>query len=248
MKSKTDIIIQARIGSSRLPGKVMKDLAGYPMIYHVAERCAKSELARNTIIATSVLAQDDVIEDFCKQNNIRCFRGSESDVLSRYYEAAKYFGSENVVRVTSDCPLIDPITIDRCIEEFNNAKNIDYLSNVFIRTFPRGLDVEIFSFSSLKRAHDNATEKYEREHVTPYIWENKRGEFNIGKPVTASGKYKRDYRLTVDYQEDLDLVSEIYEALYNNRGVIDVRDAVQFLDQNPQIASINANCEQRDIH
>lgn len=248
MKFKTDIIIQARMGSARLPGKVMKGLAGHPMIYHVIERCRRSVLARNTIVATSVLRQDNVIEDFCKQNNVDYFRGSEGDVLSRYYETAKYFSSENIVRVTADCPLIDPHVIDTCVEEFVKAKNMDYISNTISRSFPRGLDAEVFSFNALKRANDSAKESYEREHVTPYIWENKKGEFNIGKSVVAPEEYRRDYRLTVDYEEDFALISEVYKALYKENSIVDVRDVIHFLDANPEIAKINANCAQKEIN
>lgn len=247
MKPKVDIIIQARMGSARLPGKVMKDLCGHPMIYHVIERCRRSALASNVIVVTSVLDQDDIIEDFCKQSKVDCFRGSEDDVLSRYCEAAKHFGSEIIARVTADCPLIDPNVIDMSIEEFLRAEKVDYISNTITRSFPRGLDVEVFSLNALKRANDNASEPYEREHVTPYIWENKLGEFQIGKSVAAPKEYRRDYRLTVDYPEDFALINEIYKALYKEKDIIDARDAISFLDANPKVANINADCVQKEI-
>ncbi|OGZ57351.1 MAG: hypothetical protein A3B96_01240 [Candidatus Spechtbacteria bacterium RIFCSPHIGHO2_02_FULL_43_15b] len=244
MKLKTDIIIQARMGSGRLPGKVMKNLCGYPMLYHVVKRARGAVLADDVVVATTVLKQDDVVEKFCAENGIKYFRGSEEDVLDRYYSTAKCFDSDIIVRVTSDCPLIDPAIIDECIKKFAEHKGVDYLSNISIRTFPRGLDTEVFSFKALEIAHKNAEEKYEREHVTPYIWENKKGEFKIGEPVEASDEYRRDYRLTVDYGEDFQLVAEIYKALYNGSGIINVKDALLFLDKNPEIASINAHCEQ----
>src|SRR3989338_5071099 len=229
MKLKTDIIIQARMGSGRLPGKVMKNLCGYPMLYHVVKRARGAVLADDVVVATTVLKQDDVVEKFCAENGIKYFRGREEDVLDRYYSTAKCFDSD---------------IIDECIKKFAEHKGVDYLSNISIRTFPRGLDTEVFSFKALEIAHKNAEEKYEREHVTPYIWENKKGEFKIGEPVEASDEYRRDYRLTVDYGEDFQLVAEIYKALYNGSGIINVKDALLFLDKNPEIASINAHCEQ----
>ena len=243
----THIIIQARMGSGRLPGKVMKDLCGHPMIYHVIERCRKSDFSDDVILATTNNAQDGVLAEFFEENNISFFRGDEEDVLKRYYETALKFGSGNIVRVTADCPLIDPLIIDKCIQEFNKFAGMDYLSNIGARTFPRGLDVEVFTFDALERAYKNAEQKYEREHVTPYIWENKKGEFNIGKSLEADASYRRDYRLTVDYPEDFELISEIYKSLYKENDIIDARDAIKFLDENPEMLNINADCKQREI-
>lgn len=241
------IIIQARMGSSRLPGKIMKNLAGHEVLWQVVNRCQKSS-ADKIIIATTTNAEDDVIERFCVQNNLDYFRGSSENVLERYYLAAKKYKADIVVRITSDCPLIDPGIIDLCLEKFKKNK-YDYLSNVVPgdRTFPRGLDVEVFSFSALKRAYQQAKENYEKEHVTPYIWENKKGEFRIGPMIIAGSEYARNYRLTLDYPEDLRLISKIYEVFYREGKIIPVPEALKWLDEHPDIAEINAQCAQKTI-
>ena len=236
------------MGSGRLPGKILMRVHGQPMLKGIVQRCRESRFADNVIVATTDLPKDDIVAEFCKKNEISFFRGDEEDVLKRYYETARQFGSEIIVRVTADCPLIDPGVVDMCVEKFNNHKGVDYLSNTLARTFPRGLDAEVFHFKALEKAHKNAFERYEREHVTPYIWENKRGEFIIGENLEAEGGYKRDYRLTVDYQEDFYLINAIYAALYNGRSIVNSEEAIRFLDSNPQIAAINANCEQKRIH
>jgi spore coat polysaccharide biosynthesis protein SpsF len=246
---KVHIIIQARMGSARMPGKILKNLSGLPMLYHIVERCRRSEKASDTIVATTLSSGDDGVVGLCRKMGVSYFRGSENDVLSRYYEAAKVFDSKVVVRVNADCPLVDPRLIDICIRKFNGSfPNIDYISNNMpTRTFPVGFDVEVFSFNSLQHAHNNAKKQYEREHVTPHIWQNKKGGFNIGKSLEADASYRRDYRLTVDYSEDFELISKIYNALYNDGDIVDAREAIRFLDENPQIASINAHCDQKVI-
>src|SRR3989344_3642737 len=211
----TAIIIQARMGSSRLSGKIMKMLAGKPALWHVVERCRKSKMADKVIVATTVNPEDDVVEKFCLENKILYYRGSSENVLERYYEAAKEAGADTVVRITSDCPLADPSVIDSCIEVFQKS-GADYVSNVEPgeRTFPRGLDVLVFGFSALEKSYKEADSDYEKEHVTPHIWKNKKGEFKIGPTVTASPEYARDYRLTVDYQDDFRLMEKIYCGFY----------------------------------
>lgn len=241
-------IIQARMGSTRLPGKILKDLSGQEVLWHVAKRALSADKVDQVIVATTTNPEDDAVEEFCKKNNFLFYRGSEENVLERYYEAAKRFGAEVVIRITSDCPLIDPSVISLCVEAFKKS-GCDYISNVVPgpRTFPRGLDVEVFSFESLEKAHKNASETHEKEHATPYIWENKNGEFKLGETITASAEYARNYRLTVDYPEDFELIKKIYQEFYRPDKIIDVRDAVGFLDKNPDIAKINANCEQKPL-
>lgn len=245
--SNVHIIIQARMGSGRVPGKVLKDLSGFPVLYHVVERCRKAQKADDIIVATTTLSGDDVVVDFCKESGISYFRGSEDNVLKRYYDCARHFESCIIVRVCSDCPLIDPFIVDECIKNFYKIPRIDYISNILIRTFPRGLDVEVFSFDALERAHNNAQEKYEKEHVTPFIWENKRNEFNVGEPLRASSEYARNYRLTVDYPEDFEFMEKIYGTFYEHGKIISVLDVISFLDSNPDIANINAHCGQKFI-
>lgn len=248
LKDITAIIIQARMGSTRLPGKIMKELAGRPMLWHVADRCRRSRMANLVIIATTIQTEDDAVEEFCRVYDFLCSRGSAEDVLARYYGVARAYGVKTIVRVTSDCPFIDPGIIDVSIGAFQKNK-CDYISNVVPgeRTFPRGLDAEVFSFEALAKAHQSASEPYEREHVTPYIWENKRKEFLIGPTITAVPEYARNYRLTVDYPEDFVLIEKIYRDFYRPGGIVDVPKVLSFLDEHPEIAGLNANCEQKSL-
>ena len=242
------VIIQARMGSTRLPGKIMKDLAGHEVLWHVVTRASKATRADRVIVATTRNPEDDRVEAWCKKHNVLFWRGSSEDVLERYYEAAKHFGADHVVRVTSDCPLIDPAIIDRCIDALEKG-GYDYISNVVPgeRTFPRGLDVEAFSFTALERAQKNATETYEREHVTPHLWENKKGEFSIGPIIMASAGYAGTHRLTVDYPEDFLLMKTIYEKFYTPEAIVDIRLVIKFLDANPDIARMNASCKEKPL-
>lgn len=166
-------IIQARMGSTRLPGKVMKKMFGRTVLSHVIERVKQSEEINEIVIATSTLEQDEVISKEAKKCGVNCFRGSEDDVLSRYYFTAKENNADAVVRITTDCPLIDPSIIDKII---NNYKKNSYnlVTNAGIdtsqRKYPRGLDTEVFSIKDLEKAFSNAIESYQREHVTPYIY------------------------------------------------------------------------------
>ena len=171
---KIGAIIQARMGSTRLSGKVMKELEGKTVLEHVIERVKQSKMIEEIIIATTVHGRDDVIESEALRCGVKAFRGSEDDVLSRYYYAAKENEIDVIVRITSDCPLIDWKIIDKVISKFMENE-YDIVTNAGLeleqRTFPRGLDLEVFSFSVLSNAFNNATEKYQREHVSPYIYE-----------------------------------------------------------------------------
>lgn len=231
--------------SSRLHGKTMKNLFGKPLLFYVVERCRAVKKVGIVIVATSVDKKDDELAGFCRENNIACYRGSLEDVLERYVGAAKECNADIVVRITADCPLIDPIIIDQCLETFEKS-DVDYLSNINPkRTFPRGLDVEVFSFRALERAHLEAGTNYEREHVTPYLWQNKKRLFRIGESVMAKEAYLRPYRLCVDYKEDFDVIQRIYGALYKEGEIISTLSAIAFLDANPDAASINAHCEHK---
>lgn len=238
------IIIQARMNATRLPGKVLKNLCGFPMLYHVIERCRNSKRVDNVIVATTVSSNDDAIVSFCKKNDISYFRGSEHNVLERYYDCARRFKSSIIIRVCADNPLVDPAIIDFCIEELNDSDDIDYVSSSPSGKFPLGLNVEAFFFEALEKAYNCAREPYEKEHVTPYIWENKNKEFKI-KSLTAPSEYARGYRLTVDYPEDLRVMEILYEKFYKPGSIVSVPAALKFLDEHPEISSINANCEQK---
>lgn len=233
------VIIQARMGSTRLPGKSMNLLSGKPLLFHVVERAMRTKKADTVVVATSRDSEDDVIETFCAAEAISCFRGSHDDVLARYYETAKHIGVETIIRITADCPLIDPGIIDECIETFERS-SADYVSNVNPeRTFPKGLDVEVVGMKALTQAYKEAREPYEREHVTPYIWENKKKRFTIGRGVVARPEYRRPYRICVDYAEDFQVLEHIYSALYREGDIIPVLSVFAFLDSHQEVARLN---------
>jgi spore coat polysaccharide biosynthesis protein SpsF len=239
-------IIQARITSTRLPGKVFLNISDKPMLWHVVERLKFCKTLDEIILAIPDTKENDILEEFAKKNKIKYFRGDEEDVLSRYYKTAKKFKCDIIVRITSDCPLIDPTIIDKCVKKFLKGK-YDYISNFFQddSDFPRGLDVRVFSFKALKKAYWSAIETYEREHVAPYIWENKNNEFKIGPVIKAPSEYACNYRLVIDYLEDFILIEKIYQIFYKKGHIIDTRKVIKFLYKHPEIAQININCQQK---
>lgn len=190
------------MSSTRLPGKVMKDLGGHPVLRHVVEGCRKASRANLVMVATSVEKEDTVISDFCTQNAIPCYRGSLNNVLERYYEAAQSVNAEVIVRITADCPLIEGTFIDRCIDAFEKS-GADYASNIHpTRTVPKGLDVEVFNFRALERAYKEATDAYDKEHVTPYIWRNTAEAFKIAPSVWPDKPYNETQILALDSPAD----------------------------------------------
>ena len=234
-------IIQARMGSTRLPGKVLRELSGIPMLQFQVNRVRKSRLLNQVIVATSTLPQDDEIASFCSGNDIPCFRGSENDVLSRYYETAKAYSVDTVVRLTADCPLVDPAVIDRSIELFENG-GLDYVANTVppeTSHFPDGSDVEIFSIQALERANREATSESDREHVTFYFWKSEQ------KNSFSSGQLDNDqdwskYRFTVDYPEDYDVVTRIVESLNRSNQFGSLEEIIAILKKNSDIVKLNS--------
>lgn len=240
----TVAIIQARMGSTRLPGKVLKDLCGRSVLWHVIARVKKSMAIDRIVVATTNLPEDDAIAVEAKKCEIDISRGSTHNVLGRYYHAAKKIGAETIVRITSDCPLYDPIIGDDVIR-FYHDHVYDIVTNAGIlntekRTFARGLDTEVFSFASLENAHKHATEGYHREHVTPYIYENFRSH-NI------ESKERQDhFRLTIDTQEDYELIKAVYEAFYRGEHDFFIDDIIAFLKKRPDLVKLNAGIAQKE--
>jgi spore coat polysaccharide biosynthesis protein SpsF (cytidylyltransferase family) len=240
---KIGVIIQARMGSTRLPKKIMLNLSGKPILWHVVESCKKANV-EEVIIATSKNKENDVIEEFCKQYKISFFRGSENDVLKRYYDTAKKFNLDIIVRITSDCPLISPEIINKAIQGLKQ-ENGDYVSNISKRTYPRGVDAEVFTFRALEKINKIVKKDFEREHVTSFIYNNPQ-MFKIGHLITTGLLKRPDIRITIDTKEDFKLLKIIYENLYQNK-IIPISQVVRFLNKNPELIKINQNSEMNHL-
>lgn len=236
-------IVQARMGSTRLPGKILLKIKDKPVLYYVIERLKLCAELNNIIISTTTSKRDDIIEQFCVKNKIDFFRGSENDVLSRYYYTALKYKADVIVRVTSDCPLIDPdITNNTILNHKNN--NADYTSNTIIRSFPRGFDVEVFNFNILKKAFFNADKTYQREHVTPYIKENP--EIFKLKNIEAIGLLNRpDIRITLDTKEDFNLINNVIS--YFEKIDFTAEEIINYLNKHKELLEINKNIKQKEI-
>lgn len=237
------IVVQARMTSTRLPGKVLLTAAGKPLFEHQLERLMRAGASHGLVVATTVNASDDPIVALCGRLKVPHFRGSEEDVLSRYFGAAQAHHAGAIVRVTADCPLIDPHVIDRVIRYYlDSAPRYDYVSNCFPRTYPRGMDTEVLSFDALRTAHLEATARPDREHVTPYVHMHP-GRFRLGNVA-----YKEDHsrhRWTVDTPEDFELVRRILEALYERKPEFTLEDCLELLSRHPDWAAINAGVVQK---
>jgi spore coat polysaccharide biosynthesis protein SpsF len=243
---KTVAIIQARMSSSRLPGKVLKEAGGRPLLERMVERVKRSERVDEVLVATTVDPSDDTIADFCKQNGIKYFRGNLMDVLDRYYQASLAASAQIVVRLTGDCPLIDPALIDETLA-LMESKQADFACNrlppPMTRTYPIGLDVEAVTFAALKTAWKLATEKHEREHVMPYFYEVP-GRFKVVKL-----DYPTDYgslRWTVDTPEDLEFVRAVYTGL-DNRNDFSWLEVLKLVQDHPEISEINAGVHHKTM-
>lgn len=242
--NKTNIValIQARMGSTRLPGKVMKPITGRPMLDIQLERLKTSRLIHSIVVATTDQPQDEIIVDYCRDHQIRCTQGDEANVLKRFYEAAQIAKADIVIRLTADCPIIDPAIVDETIKYYlDHSSEYDYVSNVHPRTYPRGMDVEVFSFSALEKAYKEAKSVHELEHVTPYIIKHS----NCGN--VAQVKEQSSYRLTVDTPEDFEVVQRIFIGLYPYNPTFGLKDIMTYMDEHPDIAKINADIEQKPI-
>ncbi|NQY23176.1 MAG: glycosyltransferase family protein [Campylobacteraceae bacterium] len=235
-------ILQARMSSTRLPNKVLKKVNGKELLAYECERILKSKRIDKLIIATSDDISDDAIESFGLKNNIEVFRGSLKDVLSRYYTCAKEFKDKNkieklnVIRVTGDCPVIDAGIIDEVVSEFEQ-NNYDYVSNTLIPTYADGMDIEICTFDALKKSYENVIFESDREHVTLYIKNNE-----IFKKLNYTSKNDFSHlRLTVDEENDFELIKNIIENLYPNNPDFDYLDIISYLTKNPNLLYINSD-------
>jgi len=233
-------IIQARMSSTRLPGKVMLPILEEPLLIRMIERVQSAKLIGQLVVATSVNSDDDAIEKLCINKNIKCFRGHLTDLLDRHYQAGKIFGADAVVKIPSDCPLIDPHVIDKVLQYYiGNADKYDFVSNLHPATYPDGNDVEIMSFSSLERAWKEAGKPLEREHTTPYFWENPK-KFRLANVEWETGlDFSTTQRWTIDFEEDYQFIKKVYEELFPVNPFFEINDILNLLWQKPEIAAIN---------
>ncbi len=231
-------IIQARMGATRLPGKVMLEAAAKPLLGHLLERLSHAKTLTQVIVATSTDARDDVIEAYCKGLSVPVFRGSEQDVLDRYYQAAVHFGFDVIVRVTADCPLIDTRLLDEMVRFFmEHPGEYDLVTNRHPLTFPDGLDVDVMSIESLKVAWEHATQPAQREHTIPFFWEAGLQVYNVEHP----DKLFYRHRWTLDYPADYDLIKHLIEALYKPGEYFTTQDILDYLSVHPEVEQINAH-------
>jgi spore coat polysaccharide biosynthesis protein SpsF len=240
---KTVIIVQARMGSGRLPGKVLRPVCGKPMLAHVAERVRACRAADQVAVATSRHPLDDVIADWAHSFGVHCYQGSEEDLVERYYQTARKLDADLVVRITADCPFIDPGVVDRVIRAFQEANpRPDYAANVLQRTWPRGLDVDVFSRTLVEQLYRDAAPGPEREHLDLHVLNNP-GRFSV---LSVRGEQQHaDKRWTVDTADDLALVRRVYEALYPKLGLFRWRDVLELLRRQPDWEEINRHVRQR---
>jgi len=235
LKFKTGAIIQARMASTRLPGKVIKKIGNKTVLEHVIDRAKRINNCYKIVLATTDKRRDDVLEKIARKLKISVFRGSEEDVLDRYYQAAKFFKIDPVIRITADCPLFDPKIIDRALNLYF-SDNYDYVSNVHPPTFPDGFSAEIFKFEALEKSWRQADLSQEREHVHPYLY-RKLGTFKIGNLVN-----KKDFsyiRLTLDEKDDLTLIRMVYKKLYSDNKQFGFKEIIKLFEREPELIKIN---------
>jgi spore coat polysaccharide biosynthesis protein SpsF len=241
-------IIQARMGSTRLPGKVLRQLAGKSVLAHVIGRVSEVRAIERTVVATTTADIDDAVAREAQLRGTSVYRGSETDVLDRYYRAAIEQSAATIVRITSDCPLLDPVVVSAMLHAFDRAAAsgdpFDYISNGLRRTFPRGLDAEIFTMAALARAHRAARAPYEREHVTPYIYEHP-NEFRIHS-YESSVDLSR-HRWTLDTEEDYAMLSRVFGALASQGQSLTTEAVLRYLGEHPDVVRLNASVKQKAL-
>lgn len=235
------IIIQARRSSTRLEDKILLPLCGKTLLLRMVERVRASRFGKNIVIATTKNKKDDVIVEICKSEKMNYFRGDEFDLLDRYYHTALYFEADIIAKIPSDCPLIEPNVIDKVFDKFlRNYPDFDYVSNLHPATYPDGNDVEIFKHSALETAWRFSRKQYEREHTTPYIWDNPH-LFKIGNVEWESGlDYSMTHRFTIDYREDYEFIKAVFDELYPGNPLFSLEEILELIDKiKPELKDIN---------
>ncbi|MFA5412021.1 MAG: glycosyltransferase family protein [Candidatus Micrarchaeia archaeon] len=237
-------IIQARVSSSRLPNKIFAQISGKPLVWHVVDRLKHSKRITRIAVATTTNPADNVLEKWCRENKIEVFRGSEEDVLSRYFHAAKSMGAETIVRITSDDPFKDPEIIDKVVDLFVKNK-LDFAYNNNPPSFPEGLDVEVFSMEALERAQAESRDPYEREHVTQYFYRHpeKFRQMNL-----ANKEDRSSLRWTIDTKEDLEMARAVYAELYKGGKIFLMGDILRLIRERPEIPSMNSGVKRSAMY
>jgi spore coat polysaccharide biosynthesis protein SpsF len=233
-------VVQARRGSTRLPNKVLLPLAGAPLLVRMVERVRAARLVGTVIVATTTDSPDDSIVELCAAEGIACVRGNPTDLLERHYRVGKLAGAAHVVKIPSDCPLIDPDVIDAVLRFYLERPGwFEYVSNLHPATFPDGNDVEVMPFPVLTRAHREATKPAEREHTTPYVWDNPH-LFRVGNVAREGEDLSLRHRWTIDYPADYELIRSVYEQLYRPGHVFRTAEVLEYLAAHPEVSEANA--------
>lgn len=233
------------MGSTRLPGKTLAPIIVYPMLELLVERLKRVQQIDQIVIATTTKPEDNAIEELAHRLEVGCFRGSSEDVLDRVLQAAQKFQADLIVEMTGDCPLLDPEVVDRVVSLFL-SDNYDYVSNTIKRTYPRGLDTQVFPTKVLAEVAEITQEPADRENVSLYIYEHPE-RYRLGNLVAPPEIHRPDLRLTVDTKEDLGLVREIYERLYPDNPDFSIYDVVKLLNAHPELVTLNADIRQKTV-
>jgi spore coat polysaccharide biosynthesis protein SpsF len=240
---KTVVVVQARVGSTRLPGKVLLPLGGRTMLERMLERLLRARTPAALLVATTTEPTDDAVARASAAAGVECFRGHPTDLLDRHYAAAKHAGADVVVKVPSDCPLVDPAVLDRVVgEHLQRQSAVDYTSNLHPESYPDGNDVEVMGLAALETAWRSARRSYEREHTTPFLWDQPE-RFRLHNVVWETGRdASRTHRTVVDYPEDYAVVQAVFDALWTaSRPTFSVGEVVAFLDEHPEVLGLNAS-------
>jgi len=234
------VVVQARSNSTRLKDKVFLPLCGKELLIRMIERVEKSSLNPDIIVATTTRKEDDKIVYLCEKEGKKYFRGSENDLLDRHFQAGVLHSADAVVKIPSDCPLIDKNIIDKVLNYYlNNRHKYDYVSNLHPATYPDGNDVEVMSIEALEKAWDKSNEEFQREHTTPYIWDNPE-IFRIGNVKWDTGEdYSMSHRFTIDYYEDYLFIKSVYEELFPVNPDFSLQEILNLLNRKPELMEIN---------
>lgn len=236
------IVCQARLGSTRLPNKIMLPLAGAPLLQRFMERVSRSRYAHEIVVATTMRSEDGAVVKLCDQQGWNWYRGHTTDLLDRTYHAAVHCNADLVVKVPTDCPLIDPDIIDHVIRRFlERYPHVDYASNLHPATWPDGNDVEVMTIEAVRNAYVTARAPHEREHTTPWMWDGNQRIRTMNVLYPDGEDFSMRHRWTIDYPEDYSLIRTVYEALYHHNPEFSYDDIMEFINQHPEVLETNGH-------